>query len=199
MSASTLDNADGTIDAFGFRPVAARSFASKAIGDAGQWQPGDGAVFDSVKLNRGDDVAVTVKRTGKGFSVDISGDALDARSMVKQFTVRHQHRDQGGRLGPVSRHAPTSETLDRLSRRAAVERQARLQRLRRRGERPRQSAATTGSGKTVEIRNGSEGGGRSMRMQSADAGAILRFLDIYEHMEGGSDRPVARPAAPTAR
>ena len=25
-----------------------------------------------------------------------------------------------------------------------------------------------------------------MQMQSADAGAVLRFLDIYEHMVGGT-------------
>ena len=55
------------------------------------------AKFSSVRLNRGDDVAVSVKRTGKGYSVDISGEALDARSMVKQFTADTEHRDQGGR------------------------------------------------------------------------------------------------------
>jgi hypothetical protein len=46
-------------------------------------------------------------------------------------------------------------------------------------------AAVTASGEAVEIRNGSEGGGRSMRMRSTDAGALLRFLDLYQHMEGG--------------
>ena len=38
-----------------------------------------------------------------------------------------------------------------------------------------------------------------MQMQSADAGAVLRFLDIYEHMEGGTIKlalsgPVGRAA-----
>ena len=45
--------------------------------------------------------------------------------------------------------------------------------------------AIADSGAAVELRNGAEAGGRAMRMKSADAGAILRFLDIYEHMEGG--------------
>ena len=45
--------------------------------------------------------------------------------------------------------------------------------------------AVAGSGAQVQLRNGAEGNGRAMRMSSTDAGAILRFLDIYKHMEGG--------------
>ena len=45
------------------------------------------AKFTRVKLNRGDDVAVSVSRTGKGFSVDVRGASLDARSVVKRFML----------------------------------------------------------------------------------------------------------------
>ena len=45
------------------------------------------ARFSRVKLNRDDNVAVAIKRTGSGLSVDISGESLDARSLVRQFTA----------------------------------------------------------------------------------------------------------------
>ncbi|TIQ14966.1 hypothetical protein, partial [Mesorhizobium sp.] len=35
------------------------------------------ARFSKVTLNRGDDVAVSVKRSGKGYAIDIAGNALD--------------------------------------------------------------------------------------------------------------------------
>ncbi len=40
-----------------------------------------------MRLNRNDDVAVTVKQSGKGYAVDIKGKSLDARSLVRQFTA----------------------------------------------------------------------------------------------------------------
>ena len=43
------------------------------------------ARFDKVRLNRGDDVAVSVKRSAKGYAVDVRGKALDARPLIKQF------------------------------------------------------------------------------------------------------------------
>ncbi|TGR16847.1 hypothetical protein EN839_33390, partial [Mesorhizobium sp. M1C.F.Ca.ET.196.01.1.1] len=44
------------------------------------------ARFSKVALNRGDDIAVSVKRAGKSYAVDVSGASLDARSLIKQFT-----------------------------------------------------------------------------------------------------------------
>lgn len=43
------------------------------------------ARFTRVALNRGDDVSVSVKRSGTGYAVDVSGEALDARALIKQF------------------------------------------------------------------------------------------------------------------
>jgi len=46
--------------------------------------------------------------------------------------------------------------------------------------------ASTGSGADVSIANRDDGKGRAVSMHSADAGAILRFLDLYDHMQGGA-------------
>ncbi len=47
-------------------------------------------------------------------------------------------------------------------------------------------SGVTKSGATITMKNATEGNRRTMEMQSPDAGAILRFLDIYEHMQGGA-------------
>jgi hypothetical protein len=47
-------------------------------------------------------------------------------------------------------------------------------------------SATASSGAAITISNTTGDGRRSLNVKSADAGAILRFLNVYEHMEGGS-------------
>jgi hypothetical protein len=42
------------------------------------------ANFPRVRLNRNDDVAVSVQRSGVGYSVNVKGESLDARSLMKQ-------------------------------------------------------------------------------------------------------------------
>ncbi|TGR95025.1 hypothetical protein EN831_33405, partial [Mesorhizobium sp. M1C.F.Ca.ET.188.01.1.1] len=46
--------------------------------------------------------------------------------------------------------------------------------------------AAASSGAPISISNTTSEGGRVLRVKSADAGAILRFLNVYEHMEGGA-------------
>jgi len=144
------------------------------------------ARFTKVKLNRGDDVAVSVTRTGKGFSVDVSGASLDARSVVKLF-ISDTGTNRGKRRGKGSSVAITADVKTMTG--FHGERLSNV-RLDYRGSPGRVEGldvtAATASGQAVEIRNGLEGRGRSMRMRSADAGTLLRFLDLYEHMEGGT-------------
>ncbi len=141
------------------------------------------AKFSSVRLNRDDDVAIAVKKSSAGYSVDIAGKAFDARSVIRQFTADKSTATKAVDSGSVSVHvdvgALTGFGGERLS---AVT-------LDYRGKGNKVVAlsvtANTQSGARVEVRNLVEGDSRSMRMQSDDAGAVLRFLDIYEHMEGG--------------
>ncbi|PDQ17364.1 hypothetical protein CN311_30455 [Mesorhizobium sanjuanii] len=142
------------------------------------------ARFSKVTLNRGDDVAVSVKRSGKGFAIDISGNALDARSLIKQFTsdVDTATKTTGSDAVSVSAdvnfltgfHDETLSNL-KLDYSAAGSRVNGLK-----------VSATADSGAAITISNTTADGRRALNMKSADAGAILRFLNIYEHMEGGS-------------
>ncbi|TIR45744.1 MAG: hypothetical protein E5X28_14285, partial [Mesorhizobium sp.] len=60
------------------------------------------ARFSKVALNRGDDVAVSVKRSGKSYAVNVSGDSLDARSLIKQFTTDVDTATKGAGADAIS-------------------------------------------------------------------------------------------------
>lgn len=142
------------------------------------------ARFSNVRLNRGDDVAVSIKQTGKGYAIDINGNALDARSLIKQFTSDVDTATKANQSGSVSVTATVKsltgfhgEQLSNLKLDYSGS-GAKVNGL--------QVSASTKSGATVQIKNTSESGGRTMQMQSTDAGAVLRFLDIYKNMEGGA-------------
>ena len=141
------------------------------------------ARFTKVAMNRGDDVSVSVKRSAKGYAVDVSGDALDARALIKQFMsdAGTATRDVGSGAVSVSANVKSligfhDEELSglKLDYSAAGSRVNGLK-----------LSATARSGGTITVSSTGDGGGRALDLKSADAGAILRFLDIYEHMQGG--------------
>jgi hypothetical protein len=141
------------------------------------------AKFAKVQLNRGDNVAVSVKRSGKGYSVNVVGQSLDARSLIKQFTSDVDTATKGTGTDAISVSADIKslsgfhdEVLSglKLDYSASGSKVNGLQ-----------VSATAASGAAITIDNAAGGGQRTMTMRSADAGAILRFLNIYEHMQGG--------------
>ncbi|RVC04998.1 hypothetical protein EN883_07075 [Mesorhizobium sp. M7A.F.Ca.AU.002.06.1.1] len=142
------------------------------------------ARFSKVTLNRGDDVAVSVKRSGKGYAVDISGNALDARSLIKQFTSDVDTATKTTGSDAIS----VSADVDRLT--GFHDEQLSNLKLDYSAAGSRVNglkvSATASSGAAITISNTTGAGQRALNMQSADAGAILRFLNIYEHMEGGT-------------
>lgn len=140
------------------------------------------ATFSRVQLNRGDEVAVSVKRAGKGYAVDIRGASLDARALIKRLTSSAEAVSGGadaitvhaeiGSLSGFHGEALSGLKLDYSVSGASVN--------------GLKVSATAGSGAAVTIDDATGGDGqRTMTMRSADAGAVLRFLDIYEHMQGG--------------
>ncbi len=163
--------------------LAGATFGIKGAIDLSQGSLAE-AKLSSVKLNRDDDFAVSIKRTGSGgYAVNISGDMLDARSAVRQFTKDTDTATKATDSGSISVRVDVKTVTGFNSERFSNVK------LDYSGSGDKLNGlvvtATASSGAAVEMRNGSEAGTRSMRMQSDDAGAILRFLDIYEHMEGG--------------
>jgi Protein of unknown function len=143
------------------------------------------ARFDTVQLNRDDDVVVAIKRMGKGYQVDIIGNALDARPLIKQFTSGVGEDDK-----PNSSSTPVSVNLDVKSLAGFGGEQLSNVLLSYRGASSKidglRVTASTGTGGAVSVTNSSDGGQHSLQMQSSDAGSLLRFLNIYDHMQGGA-------------
>ena len=138
----------------------------------------------SARLNRGDDFSVDVRSQGRGYAVSVRGKSVDARSVVKLYARDATGGTQGTVATPVSvdlsvdsmsgfhgeimsdvtlRYSGTGASTDSL-----------------------EFSAVTRSGHPVSFRDIRDGNLRTVTMNSSDAGALLRFLDIYEHMEGGA-------------
>ena len=142
------------------------------------------AAFGRVQLNRGDDVAVSVRRSAGNYAVKITGDSLDARPLIKQFMSDADTATRGTSGEAISVSA-TVKTLtgfndERLSN-LVLDYSAAGSRVN-----GLKVSAAAGSGAAISITDASGADGRALNMRSADAGAILRFLDIYPHMRGGA-------------
>jgi hypothetical protein len=144
------------------------------------------ARFGTVRLNREDSVSIDVRRSGEGYAIRIQGDALDARPLIKQITA------DAGKGGPAGKSVPV--TIDADVKRVTGFGGEVLQNVQiaynGAGSKIRSltvSAVST-TGGAISIMSAHSGKNRTVQMQSADAGALLRFLDIYGNMEGGSIR-----------
>lgn len=142
------------------------------------------ARFSKVALNRGDNVAVSVKRSGKSYAVDVSGESLDARSLIKQFTSDVDTATKGAGADAISVSADVKSLTgfhDEVLSNLKLDYSGAGSKVK-----GLEVSATASSGAAVSVSNTTGDAGRTLRMKSADAGAILRFLNIYEHMEGGA-------------
>jgi hypothetical protein len=142
------------------------------------------ARFDRVRLNRGDDVSVSLDRAGGGYRIGITGSSFDARSLIKQLTRDADAASDAVEGLPITIEASLDEMRGfhgealsqvRLDYRGTGSKIERLE-----------FSAVTASGRPVRFTHSTSGSGRQIAMNSTDAGALVRFLDIYERMEGGS-------------
>ena len=137
------------------------------------------ARLDKVRLNRGDDVSVVIARSGKGYQVGVNGRALDGRSAIKTLLSD----TPGGKSGSSQTSVLLKLDVDRLTGfNGEVLSRVKIDSA---GSRLSLSAASD-SGGAVRMTNRTEGGRKHLDLQAADAGAILRFLDLYKNVQGGS-------------
>lgn len=140
--------------------------------------------FDKVRLNAGDDAAVSVKRNGKGYDVRLTGKSIDGRALIKD--VLSDPVGAGETIGAT----PVSLTAEIASATGFSDEKLKDLTIVYSGTGKMVAnldikAKTTGGG-AVSITNKTKGENRAVRMESSDAGALLRFLDIYDKMRGGS-------------
>jgi Protein of unknown function len=142
------------------------------------------ADLSRVRLVRGDNISAKVTRTKGGYSVNVSGDALDVRALVKKVTSSFDSAAKSvgstgiavkANIGSV--RGFNGESMSNLQM-SYSGRGSRVDQL--------QITAATDGGGEVAITNQNEGGARSVQIKSGDAGSILRFFDYYDKMRGGS-------------
>ncbi|MHB2265355.1 hypothetical protein [Aliihoeflea sp. PC F10.4] len=151
------------------------------------------ASFPRVRLNRGDDFSVDIVRRGRGYAITVKGQSLDARSLIR--AVRATSEAAGG---SSAQPVPIQLDLDVASITGFGNEALREVVIDYSGEGSTienlTASAVTASGARLEVSHGIGQGGRFLRADTGDAGAVLRFLDLYARMEGGSMRVDLRGA-----
>lgn len=141
------------------------------------------AKFEGVKLNRDDDISVDIRRNDDGYAVTVRGKAFDARSLIKQML------DTSGGGGGASKQTRVTLDADVAYVSGFQDEALTNVKVAYRGSGSRvlslKASGTTRSGDELTVSDGTDAGQRAVNMSSGNAGAVLRFLDIYPYMEGG--------------
>lgn len=145
------------------------------------------ANFPTFQLNDGDKASLTASRSGDILKVKINGEVIDARGIMKSLVgssgtaapknspkARNQDVDVDASVGAITGN--NGEVL----------RQFNLS-VGRRGTELRSFALTARAGRegTVSGDIRPVSGKNALMLTTSDAGAVLRFLDIYSKIDGG--------------
>ncbi len=146
----------------------------------------ESADISNARLNRGDDASIKIKRAGKGYAIDIRGSSLDARALIKRYVASGDMEEQAPAPGgPV----PVTLKLNVASLGGFGDERLSGVSFSYSGNGSESGAfqldATTDGGGQVSAVNTVDEASRRLTVKSGDAGALVRFLDIYEHMQGG--------------
>jgi hypothetical protein len=142
------------------------------------------AVFSNVSLNRGDKISVEVVNGKDGYNVAVSGSSLDLRALLKRMTGSFEKAAAVTGGVPIRVKGQVAsvtgfngeQLLDVVSSYSG------------KGSSIRSFTASAKSqnGGNIAIENNSGDGKRAVNIKTSDGGALLRFLDIYDKMQGGA-------------
>lgn len=139
--------------------------------------------FPAARLNRGDDFSLDMAAKGRGHTATVRGKSIDVRSLIKLVSNDKPGSGGGDAPTPISVDLAVDALVGfhgeilRNVKLTYSGRGARTDRL--------DFSAVTSSGQKVTAQDIRDGDVRNVSIQSADAGALLRFLDIYENVQGG--------------
>jgi hypothetical protein len=150
------------------------------------------AKFSQVKFSPGDDMKVELTKNGDTLKFLVRGNAIDARPFLKHLTFAHPEQPGGTEPTPA-KEAVNSKDVE-LDLKSMVLTGFNKQvlsnvdlHLAKHGERIRQFALSGRFGR--EMLSGSLSNAATpspqLNLAAADAGALLSFIDLYQHMEGG--------------
>ena len=151
-----------------------------------------GAHFTSFKVSPGDDMKLDVAKTDNVLKMTIRGSSIDARPFLKAVTSTPMNEST-----PLSRNARAEKKDADGFRGFDVDLRSNLLtgfnkevisgaelRFSKRDAAIRQFAGQGRFGRSAVT--GSMGADGRLRIAAQDAGALVSFIDLYKHMEGGS-------------
>ncbi len=142
----------------------------------------DAARFSNVKLNKTDDFDIDLNRTTKGYDVTVDARSYDARALIRSF-LNNGKRESGGKAevrlsGRVKKLTGFSgQSLFNVNLDFA------------------QKGSRVGSATVKALASGNSptlfslqpvNGGMRTKISTGNAGSVLRFLNLYEKIRGGS-------------
>ena len=141
------------------------------------------AVFSRVTLNRGDKLRVSIDRTKNGYSIRANGDVYDARAVINGIK-------SNGQISKVSGKKLDYEVIAILRKVTGfggeVMNQVKLKLNHQDGELKSLSVVGLGRGKAKTVVSINPDNNITTTVAySANAGAMLRFLDVYSKIRGG--------------
>lgn len=139
--------------------------------------------FSGVRLNRFDNFDIAVRRDGQRYLIDVTGESIDARSIIR--TVRAAMRKTGG--GDTGTAATITVRVARaLGFSDEVMRNVRAEILvGKAGVELASIEAITDNGLPVSVSMQGIGAARAISIEALDAGDLLRFVDLYGQVRGG--------------
>lgn len=138
--------------------------------------------FSQLRINAGDKVAASLERLQQGYRVKIQGDTLDGRALIKTITSPGKNSATSGQDIDLDLKVGTLSGFNsEVMRNADIRIQTKnggLKDLRIDGKLAQQSV--------IAQQARGENGQPVFVIQSADAGALLRFTDLYKRMNTGA-------------
>ena len=165
-----------------------QAHGSLEFGDENAFQA---AHFSSFKVSPGDDMKVDITKGDDAFKLTIRGTTIDARPFLKALTTTPTNE-----ATPLSKNAKAEKKDIEALKGFDIDMKSGILtgfnkevmtgvdlRLSRRGTQIRQLAVQGRFGR--DAIQGSMGGDQSIKISAQDSGALLSFIDLYKHMEGG--------------
>ncbi|MEM1376808.1 MAG: AsmA-like C-terminal region-containing protein [Pseudomonadota bacterium] len=140
--------------------------------------------MERVWLNPGDNFSVSLSDNGEGYDINVEGSTADLRALMRHVRTQLQSADETIDRTPVNIEANlgaiagfNGEVMRNVSASARI----------RNGGISRFSVTGTGSsGMPFSVVIQGQAAERRMRVEAFDAGEFLRFLDIYNQIQGGA-------------
>lgn len=167
--------------------IHALDLTGDGFGVRGDLKMGSGGLvsadFTQVRLSPADDFTASVRRAKGAYDISLSGKAADLRPVLQQ--VRAQGGGGGGDKSSGSARVRAKlnrvigfndESLGNVDFSLSL-REGKLRNL--------DLNAVTGSGQAVVAQTAGSDGGEVITLTSGDAGALVRFANLYDHMRGG--------------